>query len=393
MTTKRFAYSPSALRTAYNWALAGLPLLLAVVGLAFLAPVAASNDTSLWSVLFYSKDGGLDWEFVALITTLITVAAVVVLVKQGRVSLDDQGLQLTMPPATGAGLLGLSTGHHSVAWDQVRSFRTETPSSPQNLANALAQSRLVITTDSGEYRVQPYHYVALDGPDHRMGFRDMLRKPEKHLDELINSAPLVQAVRERVGEDSEEPANADPKKTLELPVGATYNLFHHKGMVVQLALLILLGGYALVDFLFLTSFSVIGSVPVLPFVSSAIAAAALCVVLGRSAPVAERVGVAGLVVAAALAATYPGLMRHALMTTPEPDELSYRAVETAVFEHPQAPKLDFSDRNLDAFWEETAPVGTTYPFRVHSAETGVQVLDLRPVHSRTRAFYEARNNG
>lgn len=86
-------------------------------------------------------------------------------------------------------------------------------------------------------------------------------------------------------------------------------------------------------------------------------------------------------------------MRHALVSAPQPEELSYRAVETAVFEHPRAPTLDFRGRNLDAFWEQAAPPGTRYPFRVHSAKTGVQVLDLHPVHAQTRDFYETRNDG
>ncbi|MFO7788548.1 MAG: hypothetical protein R6W87_12410 [Halospina sp.] len=391
MTTERFAYSPTALRTLYNWLLMGLPILMLIGIILFLATITADSDTSFHEALAYTEEGRLDWHFIALVTTSIVALAVLLLVKQGRISLDDQGLQFYMPPASGAGWLGLTTGSHQVPWDQVRSFRTESPDNPRNLANGLARARLVIETDRGEYSIQPYHYYRLDGPDHRMNFQQMLRKPEEHLDSLLANAPLVQAVRERVGETGETDGIAGEKPPVELPVGATYNLLHHKGMLVQLGLLTLLGGYALVDFLMLTEYSMVGAIPVLPFAASALAAAALSLPLGRGAPFAERAGVAALVVAAALAATYPGLMRHALFTVPEPDTLAYESTATAVFEHPEAPKLDFQGRNLDAFWEEAAATGDSYKFRIHSAETGVQVLDMRPIHAQTRVFYQARS--
>lgn len=391
MNTERFAYSPTALRTVYNWLLMGLPILMCLGVGAFIALIAANSDASIHEAVFYREDGGIDWHFAALITTSVVALGVLLLVKQGRITLDDHGLQLYMPPASGAGWLGLSTGSHWVPWDQVRSFRIESPDNPKNLSNGLARSRLVIETDRGEYSIQPYHYYRLDGPDHRMSFREMLRKPETHLDSLLQNAPVVQTVRARVGESREKAGQTGDRRPVELPVGSTYNLLHHKGMVLQLGLMALLGSYALVDFLLLTEYSMVGRIPVLPFAASGLVAAALSLPLGRGAPMAERAGVAVLLVAAAFAATYPGLMRHALVTTPDAGTLTYEAVETAVFEHPDAPMLDFRGRNLDAFWEQAAAPGEDYSFRIHSAETGVHVLDLRPVHARTQAFYRAHN--
>ncbi|PAU81074.1 hypothetical protein CK501_05795 [Halovibrio salipaludis] len=388
MNTERFHYSPTALRTGYNAMLIGLGAVV-IGGLAASFGLrAAASDQGLWQALAYDSDGELNLQLLMLPPLLLLTLAGVILVRMGRIELDDHGIRISMPRLSGAGLVGIATGDHWVPWEQIRGIHTEVPDAGQ-LSHALGRARLLIETEGGTLKVSPFNYVRKGGPDHRLSTRDMLKKPEKgYARTLVDSAPLVTSLRERGYLKEAPPEGGEAVETV--PGSRQYDLLHHKGMIAQLVLLAALGGYALTDFLFLTEYRMVGAIPILPFAASGLIATALALPLGRGAPVTERLGVAVLVVAAALAATYPGLMRHALESTPQPDTLVYEARETALFQHPDAPELDFRGRNLDEFWSQVAP-GEEYSFRIHSADTGAQVLDLRPVHAQTRMFYQTRD--
>ena len=157
-------------------------------------------------------------------------------------------------------------------------------------------------------------------------------------------------------------------------------------MVLQLILLAVLGTYALVDYVLLTNYLVIGDLPLWPFVSTGLLLGVLGVQLGKGAPQAERFGLAALLCVIALAATYPGLQRYALVVSPEPLTVAYDNTETGYFEHSHYPAIDQRESSIPEYWQ-SLPSEVTYTFFLHESELGFVLIDMAAVYEKSRAFY------
>ncbi len=94
-------------------------------------------------------------------------------------------------------------------------------------------------------------------PDHRLGFGRTFGKSKSKVETLIIEAPLVQALSAVTNNVNFSSIPVDRTG----PLASHFNLLQHKGMVIQLILLTGLGTYALVDYVMLTNYLVVGDMP------------------------------------------------------------------------------------------------------------------------------------
>ena len=88
----------------------------------------------------------------------------------------------------------------------------------------------------------------------------------------------------------------------------------------------------------------------------------------------------------ALAATYPGLQRYALVVSPEPLSVAYDNTETGYFEHSHYPAIDQRESSIPEYWQ-SLPSEVTYTFFLHESELGFVLIDMAAVYEKSRAFY------
>lgn len=381
MTTQHFRYSPSILRTTHMTALLSV-LLLPMLGIFVVLAWLGVSETGDLSKLIHTEDGSPSYETILVMALLALLPFIVVSNRKVWVELDSSTLKVHIPRMTGMGLMGLTTGDHRIPLHSIQEIRLRPAAAPKALTPALHHSRLEIVTARQTYRFQPYNFLRPQGPDHRMGLRDIFGKPKDKLPRLLEEAPLVQSLSAATGQaiTASEPASSGP-------LANQYNLMTHKGMVAQLALLTIFGLYGVTDFVLLTDYLVLGNLPLWPFVSAGLLSAALGIRLGRGAPVAERLGVTALVTLAAVAATYPGLQRYSLLASPQPIAVSYQSTATALFEHPTHPAIDQRSSHIPEYWK-TVPAGSEYVFYLHEPVMGFSIVDMGPVHEKSRAFYQ-----
>lgn len=380
MTTQHFRYSPSVLRTTHMAALLSV-ILLPMLGIFVVLAWLGISETGDLLKLIRTEDGSLSYEAILVTALFALLPFIVVSNRKVRVELDSSTLKVHVPRLTGMGLMGLTTGDHRIPLHSIQEIRLRPATAQKTLAPAFHQSRLEIATARHTYRFQPYNFLRPQGPDHRMGLRDIFGKPKDKLPGLLEEAPLVQALSAATGLaiTASEPVSSGP-------LANQYNLMTHKGMVAQLFLLTVLGLYGVADFMLLTDYLVVGSLPLWPFVSAGLLTAALSIRLGRGAPMAERLGVMTLVTLAAIAATYPGLQRYSLLASPDPIAVAYQVQQTGLFGHPDHPTIDQRGSGIPEYWE-TVSVGSEYVFYLHGPVMGFTMVDMGPVYEESRMFY------
>ncbi|PAV25549.1 hypothetical protein CF392_10465 [Tamilnaduibacter salinus] len=387
MQSRRFHYGVSALKRSHTVGLLvsaiGLPA-VTVAGLQLASPDQTPGPAGLWNAL--TDPGHWDGEFFMMAGITILAGLLFMIQKRAFVELTPSGMTLSAPRFTGVGLTGITTGQHTLLWQQIRAIRMTTPNRPRQLAQAVNQSVLSIETDGETLRLAPFHFLDPEGPDHRFGFWEASRFRKLDWPAKVRQSPLIQTL-ERQGytvQDGEAPS----KRPAALQNG--FDLLRHKGMLTQLLLLTALGGYALFEMAGLTNYQALGALPVNAFLISGVTALALSIPMGKGAPRIERLGVGALFISAAVAATHPAMIRYALLTDPETERVTYQNVAPGVFEATGQPTIDLSDNNLDAYWQQFAP-GDEHRFTLLRNAPAPTILDLRPLYERTRGFYQQRD--
>lgn len=328
--------------------------------------------------------GSLAQRLEACFMLLLTALAVclVIATRRARIEISSLGLQALVPRGTGLGLQRMTTGRCRVGWNQVESVSLRAGPRSGGLLAYLQNTRLVIRTRERQLVLSPFLWVNADGPDHRLSFAEALRSGRTFDDGFLERAPLMRALRSRgitieTAADS-APAGAGP---------SSFDLAGHGGMVLQLIVLALAGGYALIDGFATGPYQPLESLPVVPFVVTAAVACTVVLATGRGAPAAERAAVAALAVAALLAAVYPALHRINGWTG-EPVTVPYAVIAPARLTPPSPtlPPIDLTHLRLDEYWAQFAP-GATHPMTVVRGIGGYWQLDTRPLFERTRRFY------
>lgn len=380
MGKQRFRYSASILKTSHLFATIGALLTILLGSLLLLElPDIGEQD---FSQLFLDEHGNVPFELHLIALCLVLGCIVTFVNRQVWLELDNEHLTIHIPRLTGFGLMGFTTGDHRIPLHAIRKIELTPVMGFRNMAQALQQSRLNLVTERRTYRLQPYHFLKEGQPDHRIGIGSAFGKPKTRVEAIINEAPLVKALSGFAGNVDFTSTPTDRTG----PLANHFNLLKHKGMVLQLILLTALGTYALVDYLLLTNYLVVGDLPLWPFVSTGLLLGALGIQLGKGAPRAERFGLAVLLCVIALAATYPGLQRYALLVSPEPISIAYDSTETGYFQHPLYPAIDQRESNIPEYWQ-SLPSGENYTFFLHESGLGYVLVDMATVYEKSRAFY------
>lgn len=381
MDKQRFRYSASILKTSHLFA--GLGALLAVLLCSLLLLALPSVGELDFSQIYLDEHGNVPFELHLFALCLLLGCVVAFVNRQVWLELDSENLTIHIPRLTGLGLMGFTTGDHRIPLNTIRKVElTPVTGGFRNMAQAIQQSKLSVVTDRRTYRLQPYHFLKVGHPDHRMGIGGAFGKPKTRVEALLNEAPLVKALSGITGTVDFTSTPTDRTG----PFANHFNLLKHKGMVLQLTLLAGLGTYALVDYLLLTNYLVSGDMPLWPFVSTGLLAGALGIRLGKGAPRAERLGLAALLSVIAMAATYPGLQRYTLMASPEPLSVAYDSSETGYFEHAHYPAINQRESNIPEYWR-SLPSGEVYTFLLYESGLGFVLIDMAPVYEKSRAFY------
>ena len=380
MGKQRFRYSASILKPSHLFATIGALLTILLGSLLLLAlPNLGELD---FSQLYLDEHGNVPFELHLIALCLLLGCVVAFVNRRVWLELDSENLTIHIPRLTGLGLMGFTTGDHRIPLNTIRKVELTAVTGFRNMAQALQQSKLSLVTDRRTYRLQPYHFLREGHPDHRIGMGSAFGKPKARLESIITEAPLVKALSGITGNVDFTSTQTDRTG----PLANHFNLLKHKGMVLQLILLAVLGTYALVDYVLLTNYLVIGDLPLWPFVSTGLLLGVLGVQLGKGAPQAERFGLAALLCVIALAATYPGLKRYALVVSPEPLTVAYDNTKTGYFEHSHYPAIDQRESSIPEYWQ-SLPSEVTYTFFLHESELGFVLIDMAAVYEKSRAFY------
>lgn len=383
MVKQHFRYSASILKTGQ---LLGALIALFAFMLGSLLLLELPNLSEMdFAEIFRDDYGNIHFELQILVIVSLIGALVAAANRKVKVTLDSETVSINIPKLTGLGLMGLTTGEHRIPLHTIRKIELTPVTGFRNMAQAIQQSRLRLITDSKTYLLQPYNFFKVGAPDHRLGLTGAFGKPKARVEAIINEAPLVRALSEAAGEASVASKPVDRSG----PLAKQFNLLRHRGMVIELVLLTGLGAYALTDYLLLTNYLILGDLPLWPFVSAGLLAGALGIRLGRGAPGAERVGVAAVLCVVAIAATYPGIQRYTLISSPEPVSVAYEMTETAHFEHSDYPAIDQRSSNISEYWENLE-TGKNVDFLIHKPVLGFSLVDMSPVYEKSRAFYRAR---
>ncbi|MDS1309121.1 hypothetical protein [Marinobacter xiaoshiensis] len=382
MATQRFRYSAGIIKN-------GIPIIIAGLVLAFLATAFVvlnlPNPSELdLTQLYLDAEGEVDIE-VQLFGLVLGVVCIAMLAnRRVRLILNNESLAIHIPKLTGLGFMGLTTGTHRIPLGAIESVELTPVTGIRNIGQAIQQSRLSIVTREKTYCLQPYNFLIEGGPDHRMGFGSVFGKSRTKVEALLIEAPLVQALSLATKGVSFTSTPAESTG----PLAGHFNLMQHKGMVIQMALLAGLGAYALVDYLMLTNYLVVGDMPIWPFVAGGLLAGALGIRLGKGAPRAEHLGLAILLGLITAAAIYPGLQRYTLIASQAPVEITYQMTESGYFEHASFPDIDQRKSGIFEYWA-SLPLGENYRFSLYEPVAGFVMVDMAPVYAKSRAFYEA----
>ena len=304
--------------------------------------------------------------------------------------IDPTGIRC-QPAGHGLRLLLQDPRRHGwrLSWADIQQARLIPPGLPARNVQTLAMWKLRLHTPGGVRELIPWLWLEADTEDHRVSILTAMRRPdEAKIQAWVADSPLIQALTAHgVEVHTELPDTTNP---LEQLPGGRFDLASHKGMLAQLGLFFVVGGYALVDGLLLQPWEALEPLPLMPFAATAIAAACLVGVLGRGAPQLERMTVAALCVAVITTAVWPGLLRFNAATDPSPQVYEYHMTQPGIFQtgNDELPTLDLRHLEVQAYWRSLEP--PEHEFRLYRGEAGFWQLDRGHLFERTRAFYARR---
>ena len=247
MVKQHFRYSASILKTGQ---LLGALIALFAFMLGSLLLLELPNLSEMdFAEIFRDDYGNIHFELQILVIVSLIGALVAAANRKVKVTLDSETVSIKIPKLTGLGLMGLTTGEHRIPLHTIRKIELTPVTGFRNMAQAIQQSRLRLITDSKTYLLQPYNFLQVGAPDHRLGLTGAFGKPKARVEAIINEAPLVRALSEAAGEASVASKPVDRSG----PLAKQFNLLRHRGMVIELVLLTGLGAYALIDYLLLTN--------------------------------------------------------------------------------------------------------------------------------------------
>jgi hypothetical protein len=342
-------------------------------------------EINSYSELFRKEDGSLDINMIIMPLMAMVFGAVMIAQARARLQVGPSHLDVRIPKSSGLGFSDLTTGVHRIPFEQIRSLKLKPEHSAKQLPQALQKSRLEVVTDQQTYLFQPFHFRLQGGKDHRLSIREAFRstKGERLLPSLKN-APLVRSLAEL----TDQTVTIHEPDTFTLPESKSYNLFQHKGMIGLLAAMAGIGCYAGLDYVLLTEYATVGDMPLWPYVSAGLLAAAAGAVFSRGAPGFERLGVGALLTAAAVIATGPALERYTLTMSSDPISATYHTESTGLFSHPDYPTIDQRESKIPEYWK-TIEEGQPYPFVLHRPVLGFWLVDMGPVHQKSREHYRS----
>ena len=338
------------------------------------------------------EDPEIQWMLWAMV--LITPPALLVLwhLGQARLTVRDTGIEAWIPRIPTLPVLRQSDGHWKLGWEDIRRAWLALPSSGGKHPQRLGFIRLNLETDQGLFSVFVWRWFNPDGPDHRLRLAELRKLRSLDFSEVVKRSPLIQALEAHgvAIEETEGSATSGADGFATQLGEEQFDLASHRGMQVQLGLLALAGGYALLDTFFLKSYQPLETLTPGPFVLAGVVGAVIAGPLGRGAPRLEQLGVGALVVASLASAVYPGLLRYNAATA-EAQQVRYEALAPGRFEPVRGPwpPIDLSGRNLPEYWAQY-PEGTEHEFTLMRGDAGFYQLDLAPFHARTREFYRQR---
>ena len=382
MAIKHFRYSSSPFRTS-QVALITTFALSPAGGMLFMMDWSQLPDIESYSELYRKEDGSLDINMIMMPLMALVFGVVMIAQARTRLQVGPSHLAVRIPKSSALGFSDLTTGNHRIPFEQIRSLKLKPEHSAKQLPQALQKSRLEVVTDQKTYRFQPFHFRLQGGEDHRLGIRDFFSsKKGERLLPLLESAPLVRSLADTTG----QPVNIDEPETFTLPESQSYNLLKHKGMAGLLAAMAGIGCYAGIDYALLVDYIIVGELPLWPFVSAGLLAAAAGAVFSRGAPAFERLGVSALLTVTAVIATWPALERYTLTMSPDPISATYHTESTGLFTHEEYPTIDQRESKIPDYWKSVEE-GQPYPFTLHHPVLGFWLVDMGPVYEKSRAFY------
>lgn len=377
------------LAARYNKWILAFALLLCVSPLLLIALAAladAEYGQKLWEEL------AADWRWWLFLALLpVAVVFVWVTIRHERLTVTSMGLEYRSPLRGPLAFLRSLRPDWRLSWTEVQSaiLRKGMPI-PRTHAR---RRRLVMKMRHGETRsLEPYAWYTV--PDSAgLTFREAINLKDERYLEAVHASPLFrivadQGLLEDAPEAEEESGDAGP--LADLP-GGSFDMTSQPGMMAVLGGLVLTGGYAVVDGLFLSPWRYLEMPPVGPFLAAGVLALIVAMVVTRSAPILERSTLAALFALAAAGAAYPGLLRVNAAT--DADGVSgyrYRQVAAGRFEsvdHPGMPELVFSQGR--EFWEQFPP-DAEREFTLARGEFAFWQLDLDEVRAAQRRFYRER---
>lgn len=379
--------------------LLGVPLAL-LVALVTILGLPAEEPAAIPALLLEELRAAMaDDPSVVFLLWLMPPAAVATLVallvqRRAWLRIGPGGIEGYLPRFVGFGLTGQTVGTWQVPRDRIRAVRLRGHHGSggrgrleRRVAKAqrIRASRVEIETDRETIRLSPFPWYRADGPDHRLGMRELSALSGADPASYIERAPVLESLRAQG--IAIESARGDASAAA-LP---GFDLARDRGMVAQLGLLFAAGLYALVDTFFLLQYTPLAPTPLAPFALMLMVAIPLTLWLGRRAPLAERAVVSALTVIALAVAVYPGLLRFNAATA-EPRVVEYVPTAPGRFRAAtgEYPDIDLSDQSLSEYWAQHGS-GASHPFTLLRGDAGFWQLDLVPLYERTRDYYRARN--
>lgn len=312
-----------------------------------------------------------------LIGALIAVPLALRFQREARLALGPQGLRLTTPlPATLTRMLPMPD---NLRLDEID--RAELAPHPANhvlqlVLHGPGKRRWLLAPDHW----RPVH-SAPDAPPPRLRWRrwrlDELQQAQRTLPLLrqLEALGIPIEVRESLRHSGLEVPGSALEKT--------------PAAVAAIALLAVLGLYALGDGLFLAPYAFAERTPLWPLAAAAaVAFVPMLMLLWRSdLKREEALGLAVMVAAAAAFAAWPGSMRvNALTHDHGAIERTY-VLQSGGQLHPSDPGPPVLDAPVDhGFWA-AQPTGSEWTFHLYHGAVGVWQYDRRPLVDRVREHY------
>lgn len=371
-----------------KWILGGLLLFCLLPFLLVMA--LADGDASAGQAL--KKELSEDWRFwVILIAVPVTALFFWVTIRHERLTVTSMGLEYRSLFRGPLAFLHPLRPDWRVLWTEIESARLrEGFRIPRTRAH---RRELVLDLRHGETRkIEPYAWY-MEPDAHGLTLRDLLNLKDERLLKAARESPLYRIVSERglleSAPDDQQPPK-EPGPLADLP-GGSFDLTSHPGMLAVLSGLVLAGGYALLDGVFLSPWRYVEMPPIGPFLAAGVLALAVAMVVMRSAPILERSALAVLFALAAAGAAYPGMLRvNAATDADGAAGYRYRQVATGRFEsvdHPGMPELVFTQGR--EFWEHF-PADAEREFTLARGRFAFWQLDLDEVRGAQRRFYRER---